>query len=550
MMGEEKPIIISIRRAREQGIADDLILSEIRKQNPEKGPFFLEAEKRGATAKEILDEIIKQNIQEEETTSKVPADLFSKDVEDQQSTLKEKTPQELLRKIKKAFSQKKIIVATGISGFFFILLFSSWIFLRAPLKEDVSERDLSNFELQDMEIASLVEPGIVKIGRSVTGEITIRDFDINLENFEITQKEDGETYTIPIDIYNEGTGFIVSSDGRIITNAHVVTIESTKTEIFNNNFSLLLLYEIFDYQRKYGEDKANLLAEKWEKLVESSDYDARELIKRNQEVFFNDAQFDVMTEVKVFNPSLEKEKLTDLFKESFDTEILYANKDFVYDQRDVAVIKIEQENLPAISLSDFISFKTGDSIYTFGFPHFSSTPDVKDFILLSTPNIKVSRGYFRPSFSTGNITSLKESIDGTFKFIEVNAKVSFGSSGSPLLNKRGEVIGILSLLQQSEETSEKELLGRAVSIEIIKDVELMQNYLSSSDYYYHFKRGLYFMNNKRCKQAIEEFNIVVENTNALFLNKENLDFFIKECELLIKNGKSVDTKWDLLRKKF
>jgi formate-dependent nitrite reductase cytochrome c552 subunit len=75
-MEKEKPIIISIRKAREQGVTDDLILSEIKKQNPEKEPFFIEAEKRGATAQEILNEIIKQNTKEE-TISKVPVDLFS-----------------------------------------------------------------------------------------------------------------------------------------------------------------------------------------------------------------------------------------------------------------------------------------------------------------------------------------------------------------------------------------------------------------------------------------------------------------------------------------
>lgn len=546
MVEDKKPIVISIKRARAQNLADDLILAEIKKQNPEKEFFFSEAERRGATAKEIIDEIIKQNTQEEERIfSDNTRDLTPKNVEE--LPVKEN---KLLEKIKGTFSQRKIIILAGAFGVFLIILFSSFAFLKAPLEEDVSERVLSDFELQDMEIASLVEPGIVKIGQSVTGEITIKDFDINLENFEIIQKESEETHTIPIDFYSEGTGFIISSNGMILTNAHVVTIEGTKTEIFSDVFSFFLIYEINEYYRKYGKEKTDLLKERWEEFAESAEYDNRELLKKNQEIFYENAQFDVVTEVKVFNPSLEKERLTDLFYESFDAEILYANKDFVYDQRDVAVIKIEQENLPAISLSDFISFKIGDPIYTFGFPHFSGTPDVKDVILLSTPNIKVSRGYFRPSFSTGNITSLKESIDGTFKFIEVNAKVSFGSSGSPLLNTRGEVIGILSLLQQSEETSKEELLGRAVSIEIVKDVEVMENFLFSSDYYYHFKRGLYFMQSKKCKKALEEFNMVIENTNPLFLNKESLDFFIKECELLIKNKESVDTKWDLLRQRF
>lgn len=54
-------VVESIKKAREKNISDDLILQEIRKQNPEKNPFFEKAIERGATASKILDEIIKQN---------------------------------------------------------------------------------------------------------------------------------------------------------------------------------------------------------------------------------------------------------------------------------------------------------------------------------------------------------------------------------------------------------------------------------------------------------------------------------------------------------
>ncbi len=54
-------IVASIKKARENGVSDDLILQEIRKQNPEKEAFFKKAEERGAVATKILDEIIKQN---------------------------------------------------------------------------------------------------------------------------------------------------------------------------------------------------------------------------------------------------------------------------------------------------------------------------------------------------------------------------------------------------------------------------------------------------------------------------------------------------------
>jgi hypothetical protein len=54
-------VVESIKKAREKGVSDDAILSEIRKQNPEKEEFFKKAQERGALSTAILDEIIKQN---------------------------------------------------------------------------------------------------------------------------------------------------------------------------------------------------------------------------------------------------------------------------------------------------------------------------------------------------------------------------------------------------------------------------------------------------------------------------------------------------------
>ncbi len=64
-------VVESIKKAREKNITDDLILQEIRKQNPEKNPFFEKAIERGATATKILDEIIKQNTTQESVIKEV-----------------------------------------------------------------------------------------------------------------------------------------------------------------------------------------------------------------------------------------------------------------------------------------------------------------------------------------------------------------------------------------------------------------------------------------------------------------------------------------------
>lgn len=64
-------VVESIKKAREKKISDELILGEIRKQNPEKEPFLKKAEERGASPTNILDEIIKQNSPQENNTTPV-----------------------------------------------------------------------------------------------------------------------------------------------------------------------------------------------------------------------------------------------------------------------------------------------------------------------------------------------------------------------------------------------------------------------------------------------------------------------------------------------
>lgn len=64
-------VVESIKKAREKNVSDNIILQEIRKQNPDKNPFFEKALERGATSTKILDEIIKQNTPKENTNNAV-----------------------------------------------------------------------------------------------------------------------------------------------------------------------------------------------------------------------------------------------------------------------------------------------------------------------------------------------------------------------------------------------------------------------------------------------------------------------------------------------
>ena len=86
-------------------------------------------------------------------------------------------------------------------------------------------------------------------------------------------------------------------------------------------------------------------------------------------------------------------------------------------QKDIALIKIEGENLPTITLGDSDKIEIGEKVVAIGNP----------------------LGYER-SVSDGLISGVREKKG--MKYIQTTAPISPGSSGGPVLNMHGEVVGV------------------------------------------------------------------------------------------------------------
>ena len=106
--------------------------------------------------------------------------------------------------------------------------------------------------------------------------------------------------------------------------------------------------------------------------------------------------------------------LTD--KREFKAKIIGVDK-----RTDVAVLKIEAKNLPAVSIGDVSKLKVGEWVMAIGTP----------FGLENTV--------------TAGIVSAKARDTGEeIRFIQTDVAVNPGNSGGPLINMRGEVVGINS----------------------------------------------------------------------------------------------------------
>lgn len=91
-------------------------------------------------------------------------------------------------------------------------------------------------------------------------------------------------------------------------------------------------------------------------------------------------------------------------------------------RKDIALLKIKAVSLPYLKLGHSSSAQVGDKLYTLGNP----------------------LGLFQNTLSEGLLSGIRQ-MDG-YKMFQLSAPISHGSSGSPVFNGQGDVIGIVEAL--------------------------------------------------------------------------------------------------------
>lgn len=117
---------------------------------------------------------------------------------------------------------------------------------------------------------------------------------------------------------------------------------------------------------------------------------------------------------------------------------------------DLAVIKVDVQNLPIAKFGDSAKVKVGDTAIAIGNPLGEE---------------------FAGSVTSGIISALNRRIQygGTiYKVLQTDAAINPGNSGGPLCNEAGEVIGINSLKMGTEQNAEG--MGFAISINEAKSI--------------------------------------------------------------------------------
>ena len=96
---------------------------------------------------------------------------------------------------------------------------------------------------------------------------------------------------------------------------------------------------------------------------------------------------------------------------------------------DVAIIKIEAENLPAATLADSAKLRVGDIVFAIGNPL-----DIGQTVTMGIVS------------ATGRHVGILDEVGGYEDFIQTDAAINMGNSGGALIDARGRLIGINSAI--------------------------------------------------------------------------------------------------------
>lgn len=300
-----------------------------------------------------------------------------------------------------------------------------------------------------------------------------------------------------------GTGFFIDSEGYILTNAHVVDASQggengCKEKLFNN-----LVRDLTG-----GEDPEQVALSRKEAIkaqIEEEDFEYY------QYVFLpNSKQDDV--DALLFD-----------ITEIGNTEPGTGN--------DIAVIKIQLSNTPVLKIADSNNVSLGDTVTVIGYPNSGDKQTEFD------NNSILVAGVFE-----GGVTKTDAVLKDNTRVLELDVSVGYGSSGSPVLDAEGNVVGMVTF--NADQAAEQANQGNATPL-ALRTSEL-SNYVRRSgadneqgtlDTLY--RDGLAFLWSENYESARSK----LESVQDLFPQHSEVEPLLQDVRKLIAEGEAGETDY-------
>lgn len=343
--------------------------------------------------------------------------------------------------------------------------------------------DTSNIS-QAEKLSEYSKPAVVRIIEYAVIDWNFYDYysDVGYEVNALLEEMNYQTY-----VGGSGSGAIISSDGYIVTNAHVV--EGTQLE---------------------DEELATKGLEQFATIV--ANHFQVDYYTAYEYVWATMAYTNVTRVLKVVLPGGE---VLDGEVKSYGAPVTHG--------KDVAVLKIEGKDLPTLKLGNSDTVKNQNRIWVIGYPAAAESD------LFSTDS------YLESSMNTGHVSSASKTLEkGSSPVIQIDAAATHGNSGGPVINEKGEIIGLLTFRGDTVNGQEVQGFNFAVPVNTVQEFVNQagaKNNSGRTDKLY--KEGLELYWGGYYKNALEKFEALAR----IYPNHSEVKHYIADAQNKVEESK-------------
>jgi serine protease Do len=316
-------------------------------------------------------------------------------------------------------------------------------------------------------------------------------------------------------ITSSGTGFIITGDGYVATNCHLIKSDNSfiRRKFILTAFEQMTEATISAFEQSwavtFSEQQRNTLyntfASVYAKLVPMTLSD----LKKNVYVVYrkDSTNNSVTTQRKEASIIIKGDPMPG---------------------KDIAILKIESDSsLPVLKIADEKLPEVGEALFVYGYP---GPVTNNDFV--STESA------IEPTLTSGIVSAIKKSVNG-WPLIQMDANINHGSSGGPVCNSKGEVIGLTTF--GSIENSG----GLAAGLNFAIPVSILYEFMDSVDIEPRlnkptklFDKAIDFYNKHYYRKARSNF----EEVKKMNPHYPTVQTYIDKCQEHIDNGEDAWTK--------
>jgi S1-C subfamily serine protease len=222
----------------------------------------------------------------------------------------------------------------------------------------------------------------------------------------------------PEQITASGSGFFITSNGYVATNCHLIE----RDENFIRRQFILTAF------RQISEASIAALENAW--ATRFTEQQRSLLYTTYASVYsrlFSMILYDVKRNIYVVYRSDRGERGSDTVKKP--ATIVVQGQSMP--GKDIAILKIQvPAEMPMLTLAPAELPQVGQQLYVYGYP---GPVTNNDFVSAESA--------IEPTLTTGIISAIKKSVGG-WPLIQMDANINHGSSGGPVCNDKGEVVGL------------------------------------------------------------------------------------------------------------